>query len=121
MSSEERERAHAHTSGYGCFFKMAGLFLLLFLLCGTSVGGCFFVRQRQYQADLATAVAQIRNSGEPLDGAELNAFYKVRDDADDRTPLYLKAIAPFADHSPYHQSANSLQVVGSNQQIPPPP
>jgi hypothetical protein len=121
MSSADNDRAYAHTTGYGCFFRSLGVLLVLFLACGTGVGGCYFVRQRQYQAELATAVARIRSSGEPLDGAELNNFYQVRGDAEDRTALYARAISPFADNSPYHKSTGTLPVVGNNQQDPPPP
>src|SRR5688572_22725843 len=103
MSSPNKDRAYAHTTGYGCFFKSLGLLLLLCLLCAGGVGSCFFVQRAKYQQQLADAINQVRSSGEPVDGVELNAFYRVRDEDRDRTALYLRALAPFADKSPYHQ------------------
>jgi hypothetical protein len=121
MSSREDGRAYAHTTGYGCFFKVAGLMLLLLLLCTGGVGGCFFVRQAEFRKQLTDATNRIRSAGEPLDGAELNTFYAVADGERDRTALYVRAIAPFADNSPYHKDVGTLPVVGNNPQNPPPP
>jgi hypothetical protein len=121
MSSQQEERAIAHTTGYGCFFKSAGLLLVLCLLCGTGIGGCFFVHRGQYRQQLAAAVNRVRSLGEPLDGAELNAFYKLRDEQNDRTELYLRALAPFSDNSPYMKDAQAMVVVGTGTQVVPSP
>lgn len=120
MSSADKDRAYAHTTGYGCFFKTMGLMLVLLLLCGGSVGSCYFVRQGQFRQQLADAVNRIRSAAEPVDGSELNAYYAVPPEERDRTALYLQALAPFADNSPYHKDANAYPIVGNSQQVVPP-
>jgi len=98
-----------------------GLMLLMRLLCAGSAGSCYFVRQGQFRQQLADAVNRVRSANEPLDGAELNAFYAVADADRDRTALYLRALVPFADNSPYNKDTGTLPIVGNNPQAVPPP
>jgi hypothetical protein len=121
MSSPDKNRAYAHATGYGCFFKVLGLFVVLFLLCCGGFGSWYFMQRGQYRQQFTEAVNRVRSTGEPLGGDELNAFYSVPDETQDRTALYVRALMPFADNSPYHKDANSFPVVGTNQQAIPPP
>jgi hypothetical protein len=51
----------------------------------------------------------------------LNTFYAVPEENRDRTSLYLRALGPFADNSPYHKDTGTLPIVGNNPQAVPPP
>jgi hypothetical protein len=115
----DREQNHVH--GYGCFYRSLGGFLLLMLLCGIAGSVAIYLQRQHYQRQLRAAVESIQAKGQPLDGTQLNAFYAVPASSDDRTALYLRALAHFADRAPYHTAAQPIPVVGvGEQQVPPP-
>ena len=56
----------------------------------------FLVRQSQYRQQLAAVIQAIRDSGDPVDGADLNARRKLPPGVTDITPEYLALLARMA-------------------------
>lgn len=74
---------------------------------------------RRGSAEWDAEVARIRESGDPLTGAELHAFYAIPEGEEDLTPLYVKALAGCDTD---FKAAGDLPIVGSNDDdIPIPP
>lgn len=122
MSDKQREQAH--TSGFGCFWKSLGVLLASVFVCGFGLGGCLMVRHNQHKQQFNMTVERIRVTGEPLDGPGLNSFYRVPQNENDLTSLYLQALAPFLEgqgNQAFWQDARPLPIVGeSTTPIPPP-
>src|SRR5688572_9653715 len=121
MSNPEPQLAQAHTRGFGCFYKSLALLFVAMLVCCGAPGTWFFAQQRHYKQQLANAVAQVRASGEPLDGAELNAYYAVPTGENDRTELYLKALSYFEDNSSLMRDPEFARIQESIAKTPPLP
>lgn len=82
-------------STLGCLFRIGvGLFALLIVI----VVGVFVYALREHdrnKAALAAEIQQIRDRGEPVDGKELNEFYRLPPGMEDITSAYVNALRPY--------------------------
>jgi hypothetical protein len=93
------------------------------IVLAVAASGTYSYRQ---QAELARGrgeweaeVARVRESGDPLTGAELEAFYKIPQGEDDLTALYVRALASCKID---FDATRDLPVVGTgSDEIPLPP
>jgi hypothetical protein len=82
------------TTALGCLLRIVfGLFVLAVIVGG---GGSFYVMREFHKnrAALNAEVQRIRSLGEPLGGAELNAYCQIPAGEADLTEVYLAALAP---------------------------
>jgi hypothetical protein len=96
-------------------WKILGVLLLCGLAICLTAGLWLYIRHQGYKQQLNAVVERIRASGEPVDGNDLNAFYKVSPDAVDLTPIYLRALARFKEPSPLTKEAGNLPIVGMGE------
>lgn len=75
--------------GVGCAIAFVVGAIGIPLLLALSVWAWFQWQTAGYRQQLAAQEQRVRDSGEPLDGIELNAWYRVLEGDDDLTPLYL--------------------------------
>lgn len=121
MSALDSDRASAHTAGYGCFYKSLALLILFTLACCGGATIWISMQRQHYRQQLNTALEQIRVLGEPVDGADLNAFYAVPPGEKDRTALYLQALKHFEGGSSYAADPERVRILEAMTKTPPAP
>ena len=101
---------------------LAGILIVLAIAAGATYSYRQQAELRRGRAEWEAEVARIRESGDPLTGAELDAFYVIPDGEDDLTPLYLKALEACQRE---FDTEDNLPIVGSKDgdtiTIPPEP
>jgi type II secretory pathway pseudopilin PulG len=111
----------AGNSGKLAYFMIRG-FVIAPLVALLALGAWVLLQHRHYQQQLATTIREVRVTGEPLDGHELNQHYEVPAGETDVTPLYLRALAPLIEDPSSLRDAETLPIVGTGDAnlIPPP-
>jgi hypothetical protein len=84
----------------GCLLRIAVALFAVVAVVGCAAGGYFFRNQQTNRQALAAEVQAIRDAGEPLDGADLNKFYRVPEGEVDITAEWTAALQPFFDNEP---------------------
>lgn len=117
MNAEQQKpkREPKRLNARGCLLIGLGVVALT-----VAVGCLGVISWRAQSARRADAMlAEIRERGEPVNGAELNAYYALPDGAFDTTKLWVTSMAPL-DGAAYNQDAKDLPIVGTDAEIPPP-
>ncbi len=90
--------------------------LILFVVACLSLFSLWYAGR----SSLGKELAKLRERGLPTTGAELNDYYRVPEDADDTTDLWVAAIGAIATPA-FNDAAKDLPVVGVDSDPIPPP
>src|SRR5687768_11639336 len=108
MSEAESIREGRRKPRVGLWLAAAAMVCLLTLLVA---GGMWQARQ---EGQVASRIADIESSGQPLSAGELEKFYAYPPKGEDVTQLWLDGIAPLALPA-FAQAAKGVPIVGDSE------
>ncbi len=92
----------------GCLLRVGVALLALSIPVVATLFGYVLYEQNKHQSALATEIQLIRDRGEPLDGADLEKFYRLPDGEKDITDFYTEALQSLSDDAPLGKNAKKL-------------